>query len=96
MPITPSTTITAFASLALVVGAVLLAAYLARRTGFARTGGAARLALSATLALDRTKALHLVTCDGRDLLILASPTGTVPVGWLPALPSDAPLSGVGP
>lgn len=92
MPLTPSTLITTFAALALVLGAALLAAHLARRAGFTRRSGTARLALRETLALDRTRTLHLVSCDGRELLILAAPSGAVPVGWLP----DVPGTGVAP
>lgn len=89
MPITASTLVTTLLALAAVLGGAMLAGALARRTGLARPAGPARLALRETLALDRTRALHLVSCDGQDVLILAAPSGAVAVGWVPPAPGPS-------
>ncbi|HYZ64882.1 MAG TPA: hypothetical protein VE650_20715, partial [Acetobacteraceae bacterium] len=70
MPISATTLLTALAALAGVVGLVLLAGRAARATGFARLGASQRLVLRDSLALDRTRSLRIVSCDGRDLLLL--------------------------
>ncbi len=64
--------------LALALALVLVVAWLARAFGFASAAGSVRigagrerrLALSETIALDTRRRLHLVRCDGRDILVL--------------------------
>jgi flagellar protein FliO/FliZ len=60
----------------------------AKLTGAARllsggSGQGARLRVQETLALDRARRLHIVHCDGRDLLLLTGGPGDLAVGWLP-------------
>lgn len=90
MPLSSSSFLTAAAALAAVICAILFAAHVLRRTGFARPAASSRLQLRETLPLDRTRRLYLVTYDGRDLLMVAGPTGDTLVGWVPAMP-DAVL-----
>ena len=85
MPLSPASLLTTAVALGAVLGAILLAAHLLRRTGLAGPG-AQRLRLRETLALDRTRRLYLIACDGREMLVLAGPSGDAPVGWIPALP----------
>ncbi|MGI4941300.1 MAG: hypothetical protein ACRYHQ_12210 [Janthinobacterium lividum] len=77
-------TLTAFGALAVVLGLVWLGARGVRAAGLARPGGGRRLQLREALALDRTRRLHLVACDGRDLLLLTGGGADVVVAWLPA------------
>ncbi len=70
--------LTTAGGLALALALVLVVARLARAFGFASAGGSVRigagrersLALSETIALDTRRRLHLVRCDGRDILVL--------------------------
>ena len=70
--------LTTAGGLALALALVLLVARLARAFGFASAGGSVRigvgrdrrLSLSETIALDTRRRLHLVRCDGRDILVL--------------------------
>lgn len=84
MQLAPTTLLLAAASLAAVLGLVLLAARAARATGFGRAGPGQRLILRETLALDRARRLVLVQCDGRDLLLVIGGGTDAVVGWLPA------------
>ena len=78
--LTAQTLLTTAGGLALALALVLLAARLARAFGFPSVGGAIggargggrqrRLALAETIALDGRRRLHLVRCDGRDILVL--------------------------
>ena len=78
--LTAQTLLTTAGGLALALALVLLAARLARAFGFASVGGAIggargggrqrRLALAETITLDGRRRLHLVRCDGRDILVL--------------------------
>jgi len=83
MPISTLSLATAIAALACVVGLVLLAGRAARATGFARLASSSRLVLRDSLVLDRTRSLRIVSCDGRDLLVLVGGGADVVVGWLP-------------
>lgn len=74
--------LSAIAALAAVLLLVLLAGRAARMTRFARPGGGGRLRVQETLALDPRRRLHLITCDGRDVLLLTGAQDVV-VGWLP-------------
>jgi len=75
---TAQTLLTTAGGLALALALVLLAARLARAFGFASSGGSIagvagrqrRMALSETIPLDTRRRLHLVRCDGRDILVL--------------------------
>jgi flagellar protein FliO/FliZ len=70
--------LTTAGGLALALALVLLVARLARAFGFASAGSAImggagrprRMVLSETIALDTRRRLHLVRCDGRDILVL--------------------------
>ncbi len=79
----PLQTLTAVGALGLVLGLVWLFARVVRAAGLARQPGTRRLQLREALALDRTRRLQLVTCDGRDLLVLTGGGADVVVGWLP-------------
>lgn len=80
----PLQLLTAVGALGLVLGLVWLLARGVRAAGLARQPGARRLHLREGLALDRTRRLHLVACDGRDLLLLTGGGADVVVAWLPA------------
>jgi flagellar protein FliO/FliZ len=75
---TGQTLLTTAGGLALALALVLLVARLTRAFGFASAGGPIgggagrqrRLALSETIAIDTRRRLHLVRCDGRDILVL--------------------------
>ena len=76
-------------ALAVVLGLVWLAALAARSTGIARSGpGERRLSLTQTLVLERERRMHLVRCDGRDLLIVTSAAGGSVLEWLPTRALD--------
>jgi flagellar protein FliO/FliZ len=45
--------------------------------------GGSRLVAVQSLALDQRRRLHLVTCDGRQVLLLTGGAQDVVVGWLP-------------
>ncbi len=78
-----SSLLTATAALAVVLGLVLLAGRLARARGLApRRGSGRALVVQETAALDARRRLHLVSCDGRRLLLLTGGGNDVVVGWL--------------
>ncbi len=76
--LTAQTLLTTAGGLALALALILLVARLARGFGFVSAGGTIggvggrqrRLALAETIALDTRRRLHLVRCDGRDILVL--------------------------
>ena len=74
--------LTAGAALAAVLGLILLAARFVRMGGVPRPGSG-RLAARDVLALDAGRRLHLVRCDGRDVLLLIGGGQDIVVGWLP-------------
>jgi hypothetical protein len=77
--------LTSIAALAAVLGLVVLAGRALRAGGLARLQGRGqRLALRETLPLDRTRSLRIVSCDGRELLILVGGSADMVVGWLSA------------
>lgn len=84
MPISYTSLITAFIALAAVVGLVVLAGRLARATGLARSKVGQRLALRDSMQIDRARSLRIVSCDGREVLLLIGGGSDVVVGWLPA------------
>ena len=83
------TILPAVGALAAVLALVLLAGRVARLSGFARIGGqggdrrkTSRLVVQDTLALDRARRLHVVRCDGKDVVLLTGGTTDLVVGWL--------------
>ena len=83
MPISYTSLATAFISLAAVVGLVLLAGRMARATGLVKSRQGQRLALRETLQVDRNRSLRIVSCDGREVLLLVGGGSDVVLGWLP-------------
>lgn len=83
MPVSYTSLITAFIALAGVLGLVVLAGRLARTTGLARVRPGQRLALRETLSVDRTRSVKIVSCDGREILVLVGGGHDVLLGWLP-------------
>lgn len=77
-----NTILTAAAALAAVIGFILVAARFARTGALPRRGGGS-LASREVLALDAGRRLHLVRCEGRDVLLLTGGPQDVVVGWLP-------------
>ncbi|MDE2583530.1 MAG: flagellar biosynthetic protein FliO [Rhodospirillales bacterium] len=89
-------------ALAAVLGLILLAAALARRSGIAarfggRGGGrrhdpalANRLVLETSLALDPRRRVHLLRCADRHVLLLTGGPQDVLLGWLPPPPEPGP------
>ena len=75
--------LTAFIALAAVIGLVVLAGRLARTTGLVRAQAGKRLAIRETMVLDRVRSLRIVSCDGRELLLLVGGGSDVLLGWLP-------------
>ncbi len=76
-----SSILTAAAALAAVLGLILLAARFVRGRGVTRAGSG-RLEARDVLALDAGRRLHLVRCDGREVLLLTGGAQDVVVGWL--------------
>ena len=68
--------------LALIWGLQMLA-----RTRLRPRGGGRRLQLTETIALDARRRLHLITCDGRSLLIQTGGTENGAISWLPDHPA---------
>ncbi len=78
--------LTTGAALGAVVGLIVLAGRGARMLRLARPSAGRRIVLREALALDRTRRLHLVACDGRELLLLTGGQTEQVVAWLPILP----------
>lgn len=74
--------------LGLIWGAQLLSRGLLARGVLPKGGG--RLMAVQSLALDSRRRLHLVACDGRQVLLLTGGAQDVVVGWLPAAGEPAP------
>ncbi len=80
----PTPPLAAVAALCVVVALILVASRAARLLGVAtraRTGR--RMALAETIPLDPRRRLHLVTVDGRTVMLLTGPDSSAVVGWLP-------------
>lgn len=77
-------------ALALTLGLLVGAAWLARRYGLfaggpVRTGGPKRLALVEQLWLDAGRSrLMIVRCDSHEHVLLVTPTGAVPIAGVEA------------
>ncbi|GAC1341724.1 MAG: hypothetical protein NVSMB18_14400 [Acetobacteraceae bacterium] len=82
MPIPIPSLLAAIAALVAVLGLVVLAGRAAKATGIGRFASSNRLVLRDSLALDRGRSLRIVSCDGRDLLLLTGTNADVVVGWL--------------
>lgn len=81
------------AALAAVLGIIVLAGRGARMLRLAQPAAGRRLVLGEALALDRTRRLQLVSCDGRDILLLIGGTSEQVVGW-PIPTAAAPGTGL--
>lgn len=81
--------LTATAALVAVLALILLAGRLARSGGLGPRRAAGRLlVVHETAALDGRRRLHLVSCEGRRVLLLTGGATDLLVGWLD--PGDAP------
>ncbi len=85
MPISITTILTAVAALAAVLGLVILAGRAVRGAGLGGFRASQRLIVRESLALDRSRSLRIVSCDGRDLLVLIGGGSDIVVGWLSPL-----------
>ncbi len=74
--------LTAGAALGAVLGIIVLAGRGARMLRLARPTVGRRLILREALALDRTRRLHLIACDGRELLLMTGGGTDQFVAWL--------------
>lgn len=81
------------AALVAVLGLVVLAGRGARALRLGQPVAGRRLVLGESLALDRTRRLQLVSCDGRELLLLIGSSSEQVVSWLP---SPTAVSGTSP
>ena len=81
-----SVVLTAFAALAAVLALIWVAQSAARLAGFAqgRPVSGKRLAVQEAVAIDPRRRLHLIRCDGQEVLLLTGGTQDVVLGWLPA------------
>ena len=73
------------ASLATVLLLIIVIGRLAGRFGLpvlSSGGRQTRLGIGATLAIDPKRRLVVLTCDGRDCLLLLGPSGDTMLGWL--------------
>ena len=82
-----STMLPTLGALGAVLALVLLSGHLAKLAGISRRVLShpkrnARLLIQDTLALDRSRSLHIISCDGRDLLILTGGSRDLIVSWL--------------
>lgn len=80
-PLSIATLLTAAAALLAVLGALALLLRGVRAAGMTR-GAGRRLAVREAVALDARRRLVLVSCDGRELLLLTGGTQDVVVGWV--------------
>ena len=75
--------LTAVIALGAVLGLVWLASRAARLGGLApRKAGGHSLTVRDAIALDQRRRLHLVSCEGHDVLLLTGGEQDVVVGWL--------------
>jgi len=76
--------LTAMAALAAVIGLVIILGRFARAGGIAPRAGR-DLAVREVIALDSRRRLHLIRCNGRDVLLMTGGAHDVVVGWVPQL-----------
>jgi flagellar protein FliO/FliZ len=80
---TLSTIPLAIAALAATIGAILLLAWIARRSGLAAAARPGRrLAVIETVALDPRRRLVIARCDGAEALLLIGGESDQMIGWL--------------
>lgn len=77
------TILMAGAALGAVLGIIVLVGRGARMLRLGQPVASRRLALGESLVLDRTRRLQLVSCDGRECLLLIGSGSEQVVGWLP-------------
>ena len=75
--------ISAIIALVAVVGLVVLAGRVARSAGLNRSRMGQRLAIRESMPIDRNRSLRIVSCDGRELLLLIGGDRDIMLGWLP-------------
>ena len=77
--------LTTAAALVAVTGMILLVRFGFRLTGLAapRPGAGGALSLDASLSLDTKRRVCLVSCQGRQVLLLTGGTSDILLGWLP-------------
>jgi flagellar protein FliO/FliZ len=86
----PSSILLALLSLVAVLGLILAAGRVARTGLLARRlPGGGRISLVQVVALDPRRRLHLVSCDGRHVLLLTGGGQDLVVGWLDRPPPAA-------
>ena len=79
---TAGSVVSALGALGFVLALIWAGQAVMRRRG--RTGGAGRrLHLAESLALDAKRRLHLISCDGRWLLLQTGGPQDQVIGWLP-------------
>lgn len=86
-----SAALSALAALLVVIALIWLAARGARLAGFTprpRTGRT--LQALDSIPLDSRRCLHLVACDGRQVLLLTGGMTDLVVGWVVQTPHDRP------
>ncbi len=74
--------LTACAALGGVLLIVMICAKGARFTGLSRPPGARRLVIVESLQLDRSRKLSIMSCDGREGLVLIGGAGDHFLGWI--------------
>ncbi|MCQ8241675.1 flagellar biosynthetic protein FliO [Rhizosaccharibacter radicis] len=80
---TLSDILTSLGALALVLGLLGLIRYGARfRDRSVRSSASSALRVEGTLPLDARRRVHMITCDGRRLLLLTGGSNDVAIGWL--------------
>jgi flagellar protein FliO/FliZ len=90
MPLPGSNVLIGLAALAAVLALILLSGRAARTLLARRPQAGRRLALLETLALDPRRRLVLVSCDGREALLLTGGPTDLAVGWLAPQPEPRP------
>lgn len=78
----PTVILQSLAALAAVLLLAWGAARLARSRGLA-SATPGRLAIRSACALDARRRLVLISCDGREALVLTGPAGDQFLGWVP-------------
>lgn len=82
--------LTAGFALLFVLGLILLMARLLRATGLAPANAGQRLKMQEVLALDGRRRVVIVSCDGREVLLLTGGAQDLCLGWLPEKTKERP------
>ncbi len=86
--------LTGIAALAAVLAIVVLGGRAVRLAGWRPgVGPARRLRLVEAIAVDQRRRLHLLSCDGREVLVMTGGPADVTLGWLPDGQSVLPGAG---